>query len=326
VRRVAVILLPLVIAAYSPAASRPPLRHLPPAGLAVETSRGILLVGLDGKAFRLLRGYRFARPPVPLGLLDARPPFLLDSAGRRFMLDARARQAVPVRPGRLPLTRGWTLVRNGAHSGWSVRRGEHTLGPSRGWSVEFVSADRTLVTVSRGGRFRAIDTRAEKLRPLRRGCRVADRAGSRWYLLCRDDSAVRGPPPSTVEVLDVGGSRVVARVPRRAFIGDYWKAAFLSPDRSKLLLTLAAECETYYAFVVPVRGGRILSVLGRGSWPPPQNSFAMGWAPNGDVVVALPRDEGCDAGRVPAGVYRVDARRRLRLAYRSVAAAFWIAR
>jgi hypothetical protein len=157
-----------------------------------------------------------------------------------------------------------------------------------------LATSRELLLRDRRGSLFALDRRARRLRqvsdgaPPRRACRVTDRRAERELVVCK----------STIKLRTKSGVlRIVARAPGR--IGHWERAAF-APRGNAFFAQWSAECEIPVAYLV-LNG--VMRRYGNGT----TESAALGWLPNGSVVVHFPRGACGGSHRAP-GVYAVPLR------------------
>jgi hypothetical protein len=247
--------------------------------LVLADARGRVLESLD----------RFAlvdEPALDQLAPGPRPLVVRDGAGRRWEL---RRGGLVRADGLLRLADGSSLRRVGVR--WVLR----------GARVGFVSERRDLVTFFERRAARVLDVRSGRTAALPFGCRAATRLGSRWLLLC---GYPFGDPKaaSTVQMREANGT--IRKLFGPAEGGGprprgWWTAAFLAPDRSRLLLQWSGECEIPVAFLGSVAGGSVRQVTGNG-----RESVALGWS-GARALVDLPKP-GCGSGNAKPGVYAVD--------------------
>jgi hypothetical protein len=263
------------------------LPRLPREGLAAQVGSKLVLADVRGRVLGSLDRFALVGEPALDQLAPGpRPLVVRDRAGRRWEL----RRGRLVRAdGVLRLADGSPLRRVGAR--WVFR----------GARVGFVSERRDLVTFFEHRAARVLDVLTGRTAAIPFGCRAAARLGSRWLLLCGypfgDPKAV-----STVQVRDPDGTIRKLFGPAESG-GDrprgWWLAAFLSPDRSRLLLQWSGECEIPVAFLGSVAGGSVRQMAGSG-----RESVALGWSGT-RALVELPKGV-CGTGTAKAGVYAVD--------------------
>jgi len=314
---VAAIISICLVAASAGAASEPVgpvldptrLTGLPREGLAAQVGSSVVLATARGRVLGHLERFRVLRPSALEQLAPGpRPLALVDRVGDSWEL--RGGRLVEWRDP-LPLVGGEKVVRAGRR--WTFR----------GFRLSFVSERRDLVTVVAERTARVFDLRSGRSAAIPAGCRAAAREGARWFLLC---GYPFGDPKvvSTVQVREPDGS--LRRLFRPAVTAGrspagWWTAAFLSPDRSRLLLQWSGECEIPVAFLARTSGGTPRPVTGETSLrDSPPDSIALGWS-GGRAVIDLPRLE-CGTSKGKPGVYLVDSASRKRsYAYRS--SLFW---
>lgn len=297
---------------------------LPRSGIAVETSRGVDLVGLDGRLRRTLPGYRFrsvgVERPGQIGLRDR--------SGRGYELRggrlARAAADEVTLPAGYSLRfRGhWTLLRNHKTVQRFARR-MHLELDDTGTVLTFfrVSDDGRILTTSL-----ALNLRTGARRSLPVGCRVAvERPGLRFELC--------GYPYvrqhwSTIVRVDARGRRRIAgpalSAPPKRPLG-WWRTVTLSPKGDRLLAQWSAECEIPLAYFIDARTGR-RTIIGRDGAGRQAEGRTLGWL--GDAaLVTLPRG-ACGSSAERPGVYAFDARGRANLIHPlpnafAISTAFW---
>jgi hypothetical protein len=87
--------------------------------------------------------------------------------------------------------------------------------------------------------------------------------------------------------------------------GGDWRFAFASPAGGDVLAQWSGECETPTAYWIDGQGTERI-VTGEQSLADAPESFALGWAPDGDALVFLPRGV-CGSGSSRPGIYRFAA-------------------
>ena len=286
-------------------ASASPDAPLPTSGLAVQTSRGVQLVGLDGRLRRTLAGYRFRASGVTrLGQVE-----LSARDGRAYEL--RRGRLVRVSASTTALPFGYAL--RFAHKRWELLRGGKVVQrfpPAT--HVELDDSGRVLTSLHAGsdGTARAtsaaVDLRTGERLALARTCRVgAQRRGVRFELCGypfdkRTTATIVGVTDSTRRVL-AGPAERGSHGPR-----GWWERVSLSPNGKELLAQWSGECEIPRAYLVDVGTGR-LTALGRTRSGSVSEGRALGWS-GARALVALPLG-ACGGSADRLGVYAIQARR-----------------
>jgi len=203
---------------------------LPTEGIAVEDGDAVLLLSTDGTVLERLAGFRVHEGTY---VADHGALVLYGPDGTVYELDALAGVLAP-RPrgdeGTVPLSYGARFVRTGSGGG-NVQRDGHTLFTIDGSNAAtHLSWDRDIVTrvpFEPTTASVAFDLRTTTARPLPAGCRVADRHGPAWFLLCPWEGAAL-----SVVRLDPDGSTTVLA---ESTPGASWDDAMVSPDGRRLL-------------------------------------------------------------------------------------------
>lgn len=269
--------------------------RLPDEGVAVPVAGvGVVLVGLDGRVHGHLPGYS-----VDMRTDTAGPLMLRSRADDYFLLAGNRLEPVPYIPEgpvTVPLAYGAELewYPDLAPGGPGVRRNGRDAfeDPGDADAFYFVSNDRDIVTQDTPKATRALDLRDGSVSELPRGCSVADRHGSRRYLVC-DDRILAGPstdrsPATLVQPLGKDG---------------HWRRAMVSPDGSRLLLQWSGECEVQQVLLAPSSTGSATmlgAVLGVKGNP---TAHAHGWSLDGRAVVSVEASPACGTGIADGGVY-----------------------
>lgn len=299
---------------------------LPRSGIAVETSRGVTLVGLDGRVRRTLSGFRFRVLGVErLGQIELR-----DRSGRGYELRAgllarTAADQVTLGYGyRLRFRGRWALLRAGRVVERFAPRTHLELDDSGMVLTSFrVAKDGAVLTVPVA---RHLGTGSRRMLP--RGCRVgAERADVRFEL-CGYPYAKRRV--STIVRVDARGRRILAGSARRGPLGPagWWRSVTLSPDRDRVLAQWSGECEIPEAHLFDARTGVTrTSVLAANNDGAAVEAVTLGWA-GGAPIVQL-RRAACGTSADRPGVYSYDWHGKARLIYSlsgfpaTTAVAFW---
>jgi hypothetical protein len=291
-------------AAASPQRDQP----LPHSGFAVATSRGVDLVGLDGRLRRSLPGYRFRA----LGIERQGQVELRDRAGRYFEL----RQGVlaPVEANATTLSFGLTLRWTSGR--WSLARGSRIVERFPPGTVVELDESGTVLTavgVNRSGSAVsapvAIDLRTLEREELEPSCRVGAQSGHVRFELCGYPLA-KGQPPTIVRVIGAQ-RRVIVAAPEKG--PGRWLSIAPSGDGKRLLAQWSSQCEVRFAYIVDVSPPR-LSALGADRAGRLVESRVIGWS--GDAaLVALP-DISCSTAAPRPGIYAFGRSGPGRLVYR----------
>lgn len=290
---------------------------LPEHGLAVGYLEdgeytGIELFDMAGKSLAKLPGYHIN---TTSSNLNAPGPLTLQRGARNLLIASRTR----IRAMKWPET----MLANGYRIRDRANTRSLLLGPGRPPTEHdgsrHVSYDRDVI--SREGV--AFDLLAQRQVDLPPGCRVADRHGGTWYLICGVPPAEeRSALPSTIATWIPGTepTQIVAP-PQSAYatselgpIGPigHWRHAAVSPDGSRLLLQWSAECEVPEAFWTPIRGGTPQAIGAADRWGALPESVHVGWDQAGRALVHLPKGE-CGSSADTPGVYSLSTDGELRL-------------
>jgi hypothetical protein len=168
-----------------------------------------------------------------------------------------------------------------------------------------------LFLLDRRGRLFTLDLNAGRIRrayeqPSRfKGCRLTDARFRLELLVCGHTVKTALYRPGAKPTL-----RVVARAPGR--IG-HWQRASFAPRGSAFFAQWSAECEVPVAFLVAA--GRMRPYGGTTLRDAP-SSVALGWLPNGSVVVHFPQGACGGAFRTP-GIYVIRRAGRTQLLLRT---------
>ena len=204
------------------------IEGLPTEGVAVEDGDTVVLLSTSGAVLQRLDGFHM-RDVSPVGELKLDGP-----DGTAYELDALAGVLAPLPPereGTMSLSYGATLM-NTESSEWTVERDGHTLFSVHAFDVAEVSWDRDIVTRMPSdptARSLAFDLRTSTARRLPAHCRVADRHGPAWFLVC---GPYHGAASSSIVRLDADGS---TKVLAASADGASWVDTMVSPDGSALL-------------------------------------------------------------------------------------------
>jgi hypothetical protein len=175
----------------------------------------------------------------------------------------------------------------------------------QGTRVDFVSERRDLVTFLARRSARVFEVWKRRSTSVAAGCRAAARIGARWVMLC---GYPFGDPKvaSTVQLRDPDGAahKLFGPVEAGQRPVGWWTAAFVSPDRTRLLLQWSGECEIPVAFLATVDGRRLRTVTGQNGLRNAPESVALGWS-GARALVDLPKGV-CGTGTAKTGVYAVD--------------------
>lgn len=283
-------------------------RPLPAQGVVVERPHDLLLLGLNGRAYGRLVGFKPAGEAAFSAASVAYQSLSDAVQGRTTIVHRGSRWYAIDRGGaigrltslRMPLAAGIDLV---AHpkvfkdGGVSVRltaeRAGKVVMPGPGFQLAvspsgILSAGRTALDPATGTRWR-ID----------RDCAPAGVAQGRLLAVCPLKS---GKPPRLIAFTRGGASRVLGQFPTGMFVAG----ASLSPDRRVVAAALAFGCGPQYGSVMPAAGGAGRSLLGE-SRNPFHASTILGWAAGGRVVAYVDDSGKADCEHEPrAGVYAID--------------------
>ncbi len=289
----------------------------PRAGLVVETTRGVLLVDLQGHVRRSLAGFHFY--PQGSALLE-----LQDRGGRVWAL----RRGSLVRPAPAAPARGFTLTWSKA--GAALLRDGRVVERFPADAEVWLDASRTILTVmylAHGGEVgRAVgptivrNLRTGSWRAAPRGCRPVLEARGVEFQLC-------GYPyveeqPSTIVRVDANGRRRTTLTAIWPDLGPgrtkhrpngSWQFVLLSPDGRTLLSQSSGDCEVPTAWLVDTTTGRrtLIGVLDKlGELP---ESWALGWVAD-EAFASLPT-AGCSTNPRQPGVYALRPDGHARLVY-----------
>jgi hypothetical protein len=296
---------------------------LPRSGIAIQTSRGVDLVSLEGRVLRALSGYRIRVFSVERpGQVELR-----DRSGRAYevragILAPAAVDTVTLVGGyALRLRRGWTLLRAGKTVQRFPRRTYVELDDSGTVLTSFRAGEdgRILTTpVARNLR-----TGARYTLPL--GCRVGVHRANVRFELCGYPWLKRRA--STIVRVDDHGRRTIAWPALRSPHGPAgsWQSVTLSTDGRHLLAQWSGECEIPLAYTVDARTGRS-TVLGRDGTGGQAEGLTLGWLRE-SALVLLPQG-ACGSSAEHPGVYAFDRSGRASLIYRvreprTYSAALW---
>jgi hypothetical protein len=299
-------------------------RALPRTGLAVETNRGVDLVGLDGRVRRTLPGYRFRVWGVERrGQIELR-----DRSGRGY--DLRAGVLAPRAADQMRLPAGYALRLR--RSSWALLRAGRVVARFGPFTVAELDDSAKVLTsfrVAKDGAIltvpvaRHLGTGARRILP--RGCRVGAERASVRFELCGYPYVKRGV--STVVRVDGSGRRTIAGPAHRAPRGPtgWWRSVTLSADGRRLLAQWSGECEIPFAYVIDTRSGRA-TVLGRDQRGGQAEALTLGWL--GDAALVTLPHGACGSSAERPGVYVFDRRGRARLIHplpnvRPLSVAFW---
>lgn len=320
---VAVAVTGLALLAGTTSASAQQDASLPRSGIAVQTSRGVELVSLDGRTLRTLSGYRIRVFSVERpGQVQLR-----DRSGRNYEL--RAGILAPTAVGTVTLAGGYALR---LRRGWTLLRAGKPVQqfPLRTY-VELDDTGTVLTSFRAGedGRMltapvtQNLRTGARYKLPL--GCRVGVQRANVRFELCGYPWVKRRA--STIVRVDDHGRRTIAWPARRSPHGPAgsWQSVTLSTDGQRLLAQWSGECEIPLAYVVDARTGRA-TVLGRDGTGRQSEALTLGWLRE-SALVLLPQG-ACGSSAEHPGVYAFFRGGKARLIYRvreprTYSAAFW---
>ncbi len=262
---------------------------LPSFGLVAQTSRGSVV--------RSLSGHVYARLPRK-AVLDMGPAdftgVLTPPGIQKLWIEGGALKIEPAHHAWL--SGGAEIVGTNPGS-WRIERDGKVLWQPKVRSFFMRSVHHDIVSTQG----LAYDVRTGTTRRLPASCRVTDRQGADWYLVCYERDAIR--------LLTADGRmKLIARAPRLSLrqLGDRgsWNWAELSPDGSTLLAQGSLECETPEAYFIPARGGSPTLATGDRKLAQAPESLARGWLPDGRALVHLPKG-ACGNGSSPPGLYSV---------------------
>lgn len=280
------------------------LDGLPVEGVAVAVPDGsVVLVGLDGREHGRLpettvEALSPGPGPVPLGgwrgarLLDGRAGAVTTQAptGTGSLRDFEV-VAQPLAYGGLLVAAihtdppRWQVFQQGQLMADSGPRPDSTAGTGGG-GLPRVSADLDIITVGA----QALDLRASRWRDLPAGCWVADRHGSRWYVVCPAVPEVGQPtsvkllgPDGRSANLEVGGATDGVRA------NVVWDRLLLSPDGTRVLLG-ASGLACSEVFLADIRAEMLAVTNG---FAGEVGAEAVGWTSAGEAVLLL--QTGCGA-------------------------------
>jgi hypothetical protein len=283
-------------------------RALPAQGVVVQRPRDLLLLGLDGRAYGRLVGFKpayvaafSATSTAYQSLADAVQgrTAIVHRGARWYAIDAGG--AIRRLSGlRMPLAGGIELV---AHpktfkdGGVSVRLAAERAGkvvmPGPGFQLAvspsgLLSAGRTALDPRTGARWR-----------IARDCAPAGTARGRLLAVC---PLKDGKPPRLVAFIRSGAAKVLGQFPTAQFVAG----ASLSPGRRFIAAALSFGCGPEFSFVMPAAGGTGRSMLGE-THDPFHASTLLGWSRGGRVVAYVDDSGKADCEKEPrAGIYAID--------------------
>jgi hypothetical protein len=279
---------------------RPEDVRLPDEGVAAFVEGvGVVLAGLDGHVYGHLTGFEMGwapRAPGPVTLIEGKQWYLIDGGRVRPIAAVDGWIAWPLAYGAEQATipgGNQTVVRRDGRQIFDM--GNITEGHAR------VSYDRDVVSAGSS----AIDLKTDQQTTLPSGCLVADRYGTRRYLVC--DNPASNPQHTFLAGDESDPSPQVLLPP--VDDGGFWSDAMASPDGTRLLLGWwSAACGRPQAYLAPSSGGPATPVeRALGSDRSGTAITPMGWAPDGAVLVHVPSKGRCGAPVVAPGVYAIAA-------------------
>ena len=296
------------------------LRPLPAQGLVVERAHDVLLVGLDGKAYGKLEGFRLrpgsdetGRDLVFEDLQNVVPDRVVLSGPhhRWYVLDPEGRTLERLPRPKLGLEAGLELIghasgdeENGYEISFSVERdGKRVIPRTRDVHVVAGSLIATPGAL--------IDPIEDVRWKMPQGCVAAGLAGDDALELC-------GPKPVVlVSVSSDGARRTLSRFPSPL----YPARGMLSPDGADVAAVLAPGCGAPWTFLTSAEGGSARVITG-GKWSGGPNSYALGWSADNRLVAHIENPVECDSAP-KTGVYLVDPKTLERAFVFRDAAAMW---
>jgi hypothetical protein len=309
------------------------LPGLPAQGLVVPRSRGVALVGLDGRVVARLPHFE-AYPSGDTrrdelmhdldwaGLLEQ--PRLVMASDRYYRIDASRHALIPVSRPRVPLPGDAELVGGGDvgnFRGLSVTRGGHVLIPR---DLRLVVVAGALVQ-SRG---RLLDLRTGRSWRLPPHCIGAGAHGDAAYALC-----ATGPPVHYAGGVEPYPHTWLERITRRRGAtkvvelsrdGPFQRlTAALSPNGRFVAEQTEETCGSGYLYVAATDGalgGRLVSGQ-RWTGARPNSTF-VGWSADGRVVAQIRWGADCERPK-KQGIYLVDPRTLKRTDVVRDASAMW---
>ncbi len=323
---------------FAPKAGDIKLPALPAQGLAVNKSQGVELMGLDGRRYGLLPGFKadysgFTRF-IPLDPNRSR----LSGRGKSYLLDAANGYLLLAKRNSADLGYGfefrdisiWKLTDADKQVAaldnpdeTNDRREEiYRDGKPFLWLGGYggdvaLTREADFITVSSWGssdKTRLIDLSSGSSEPIPSGCIVYGRRAGVLNALCTkgEKSGL-----STLSLRRKNGDSwpVVFAWPK---VEGEWQGGVLSPDGRHLVVTRGIPCDTDTAEIVDAQGPK-RKLLGEGT--------ALGWSVSGKAIVYL-REKvslGCDTRAPYSGaVYAVDPVTLKRtLIVKTSAAKFW---
>jgi hypothetical protein len=285
------------------------MRSLPTQGVAVQRAHDLLLLGLDGRPYGRLIGFKLAADAdlsarnlafQNLAQIVADRILVVHLHAHWYELDGTGLHALS--GTRIALPSGTTLVAHGKRypdGGFTatttvIRLGRRlaAIGPT-----DLVGSSGGLLYTSAGT---VLDPATGTFWRTHHGCVPAGLLHGQLLGLC--PRTQRGPVDLVVLSRD-GGHRFVARVPSGA---PFPVAAELSPNGRYVAAAISFGCGPSYAFVVPTAGRTGRSVLGE-RHAPFTASQVLGWATDGHLVAWAARQASCE-GESKAGLYSIDPR------------------
>ena len=283
------------------------MRPLPAQGVAIQRKHDLLLLGLNGKPYGTLAGFKLAYDSdltaaniayQNMAQIVADRILVVHLHAHWYELDGAGLHALSAT--RIPLAGGTVLIGHGkafSDGGFAatmtVTRGGHRLtaiGP-----YDLTGSSGGLLHTSAGT---VLDPATGAFWRTRHGCVPAGLRQGVLLGLCPQPHE-RGAAELDVLSKD-GGHRLVARLPYGA---PYPVAAELSPNGRYVAAAVSFGCGPSYSFVVPAAGGQSHSVLGE-AHQPFTASDVLGWSTGGSLVTYASRKASCE-GAAQSGLYAV---------------------
>ncbi len=295
------------------------MRSLPTQGLVVPRKHDLLLVGLNGKPYGRLVGFKLPTKGTrsqeridDLYSLAADSVLVASPNGRRYLLGGSPVHLKPMLKPKLALENGYALI--GPFAGapddadplFSLVRGRKTVVRKHKFPQLLPAGQLIQIDRFVGGKYMVVDFRSGSTWTLPEDCAPSSVRGGVLLAVCSADGPKAKLAYGAVTYFSRHGeTKHLAPVPL-PMTGGPIVSAQLSPNGQHLLVDLASGCGPGYSYIFSAERGTGRAITGeRAGKTQALNSESLGWSSNDRAVFRLIRPSNCETpGR--AGIYLVD--------------------